>query len=97
MDSFPWVIIGIVLGLVVTGIGAIVIWKRRKDVESQDTDYRALFVLGASFLPLGVIFEIVFFTSDTKVFLVLGLAFIGMGLSYLAIGLTNKDKWKKRV
>jgi len=44
---------------------------------------------------LGIIYEIVFFVSGTKVFLVLGIAFIGMGLSYIAIGLGNRDKWKK--
>jgi hypothetical protein len=96
MDSFPWVIIGIVLGLVVSGIGVIVVWKRRKQVESQGAGYRALYILGLSFLPLGVVFEIIFFTSDIKVFLVLGLAFIALGLSYLSIGLGNKDKWNKQ-
>jgi len=96
MDSIPWIIIGIILGLVVTGIGIVVVWKRRKEVKSQDTGYRALYILGLSFLPLGVIFEIIFFTSDTKVFLVLGFVFIALGLSYLSIGLANKDKWNKQ-
>ena len=101
MDSFPWVIIGIVLGLVVSGIGVIVLWKKRKEVKTQEKGYqkgyRALFILGLSFLPLGIVFEIIFFTSDIKVFLVLGLAFIALGLSYLSIGLGNKDKWNKQI
>jgi len=33
----------------------------------------------------------------TAVNLVIGIAFLGMGTSYLAIGLANRDKWKKKM
>ncbi|HEX76453.1 MAG TPA: hypothetical protein G4O12_07765 [Dehalococcoidia bacterium] len=69
--------------------------KRKKEGNSRETNYRTLYILGITFSPLGIIYEIVYFVSGTKVFLVLGLAFIFMGLSYIAIGLGNRDKWKK--
>ena len=95
MNGFPWIIIAILVGLILVGILVVVTLRRKREGKSKGTDYRALFILGISFLPLGSIYEIVFFVSGTKVFLVLGIAFIGMGLSYIAIGLGNRDKWKK--
>ena len=95
MTSFPWIIIGIVLGLLVTGISIILLWKKRKEIKSQDTNYRAFFILGISFLLLGIVFGITFFISSTQVFLILGLSFIAPGIFYISFGLVNKDKWNK--
>ena len=94
MNGFPWIIIGIIVGLVLVGSLIVVAFKKRKKGKSQTINYRTFFILGISFLPLGIIFEISFFLSDTKVFLVLGLAVIAMGMSYIAIGLANRDKWE---
>jgi len=96
VNDFPWVIVGIIVGLILVGILVAFALKRKKEGKSKGTGYRALFILGICFLPLGIIYEIVFFTSGTRVFLILGIAFTGMGLSYLAIGLGNRDKWKKQ-
>ena len=96
MGTFPSVIIGIFIGLILVGILAILAWKKNKLGKARGSGYRALFILGIIFLPLGIIYEVVFFVSGTQVFLVLGIAFIGMGLSYIAIGLGNRDKWKKQ-
>ena len=63
-------------------------------LRSNNDLYRTFFILGIAFLPLGILYEIVFFISGTMVFLVLGLAFIAMGIPYLAIGLANRDKWE---
>ena len=96
MNTSPLVIIGIIVGLILVGILVVFALKEKKGEKSQGTNYRALFILGICLLPLGIIYNIVFFISGTKVFLVLGIALIGMGLSYLAIGLGNRDKWKKQ-
>jgi len=96
MNTSTFVIIGIVVGLILVGILAVFALKRNKERKAKGTNYRAFFILGICFLPLGIIYEIVFFVSGTMIFLVLGIAFIGMGLSYLAIGLGNKDKWRKQ-
>ena len=93
MNGFPLVIAGLIL----VGILIAITLKKKKEGKSGESNYRALFILGVTFFPLGIIYEIVFFMSDTTVFLVLGLAFIAMGTSYLAIGLGNRDKWKRDV
>ena len=95
MSGLP-VILLITIGLFVLGILVIwAAWKKRKGEEQKTSIYRSLFILGVTFLPLGVIYEVVFFISDAKVFLALGLAFMAMGISYLAIGLANRSKWKE--
>ena len=94
MGTFPFVLIGIFIGLILVGILAVFVWKKNKEGKAKGIGYRVLFIMGIIFLPLGIIYEIVFFASGTTVFLVLGIAFIGMGLSYLAISLGNRDKCK---
>ena len=95
MSGLPFIIIMIAAGLFLLGI--LLAWAawRKKKGKPQPPKYRSLFILGVTFLPLGIIYEIVFFISGTQVFLVLGLAFIAMGLSYLAIGLANRNKWEE--
>ena len=94
MTNIPLVILGISVGLMLIGVLAVVAMIRKKEDKTRKTNYRALFILGVTFFPLGLIYEIIFFISGTIVFLVLGLSFIAMGLSYLAIGLSNRDKWR---
>ena len=95
METFPLVIVGIIIGLILLGILVIVTLQRKGESKTREINYRAFFILGITFFPLGIIYEIVFYISNTKVFLILGLVFIATGLSYFAIGLGNKDKWKK--
>lgn len=95
MGEFPLVVAGIVVGLIILGLFVFVVLRRRKERNVRVTNYRDFFVLGVTFLPLGIIYEIVFFVSGNPVFLILGLAFISLGLLYLVIGLNNRDKWKK--
>ena len=95
MNTLLPVLIGIATGIILIGILVTVMLKRKREGKSGGTDYRAIYILGISFTPIGVIYLITSFISDETVFLVLGLSFIGMGLSYLAIGLRNKDKWEK--
>jgi len=74
--------------LVIAGIIlAIVILKKKRGGKAQEPNYRALFIIGISFLPMGIIF-----------ITIIGPAFIGftaMGLIFLIIGAANKDKWDK--
>ena len=96
MNGFPLVIAGIIAGLILVVLLIAITFKRKREGEFKEINYKAFFILGICFLSLGIIYEIVFFVSSTKVFLVLGIAFIGLGLSYIAIGLSNRDKCKKQ-
>jgi len=61
--------------------------KKKSDGEINEPNYKALFIIGISFLPMGIIF-----------FSIIGPAFMGftaMGLIFLIIGAANRDKWNK--
>jgi 4-amino-4-deoxy-L-arabinose transferase-like glycosyltransferase len=67
-----------------------VLWvkKNSKNKQEKEVDYRAFFIMGISFLPLGIVLT---FVVDNPGFI----GFIGLGACYIAIGLANKEKWKK--
>lgn len=62
--------------------------KNSKNERTKDIDYRVFFIIGTSFLPLGIVLT---FVVGNPGFI----GFMGLGVAYIAIGLTNKDKWKK--
>ena len=55
----------------------------------KEPNYQAFFAIGIIWLPVGVVFMLTINPG-------LGIAFMGMGVVYLAIGLVNRDKWKKK-
>jgi predicted permease len=67
-----------------------VLWvkKNKKKEPTKEVDYRAFFIMGISFLPLGIVLS---FVVGNPGFI----GFIGLGIFYIVIGLANKDKWKK--
>jgi len=74
-------IIAIVVGLLGLGLLIAVVAVKRTRKEALATDYRALFIMGICWLPVG---------------LVLGNPGLwGMGLVFLIIGLANRGKWKE--
>ncbi len=82
----PWILISIAIGIVVLLILGIFVltkkdWKR-------EVDYRMYFNMGIIWLPLGIVFYLLFGSM-------IGLWFIFMGIVYLSIGMKNKDKWGK--
>lgn len=86
-----WILITIFLGIIAVTIEIIVFFtlkKQKKEGTYRDLDYRAFFILGISFLPMGIIFT----TTISPAFI----GFIGIGVCYMAIGLANRDKWVKK-
>jgi hypothetical protein len=85
-----WILLTILLGLIAVIVGVFVLFvmqKKKKKGTYKEPDYRAFFILGICFLPMGIIFT----SSINPGFI----GFIGLGIVYMAIGLANKDKWKK--
>ena len=79
----------ILIILIVVGILTILlIWKKKKEGEYQEPDYRIFFILGICFLPIGI----VFMTTVSPAFI----GFFGLGVIYMIIGLANRDKWEKK-
>jgi len=81
----------IVVGLIV----AILTLKRGKEDKSAEPNYRAFFIMGVTFIPIGIIWIIVSLSLDIS--FVAGIPFLGLGVTYLIIGLANRDKWRKQV
>jgi len=75
----PWILISIAILIVLIGIAAVTIIKARK--EPKEPDYRTWFIMGISWIPLGIALD--------------NPGFWAMGLIFMIIGLANKDKWKK--
>ena len=73
----------IVIGLIVIGL-VIILYSQFKK-EKIKPNYLLFFILGITWVPLGVVF---YKTARNISFLI-------MGVIFLIIGLINKDKWKE--
>jgi len=82
----PWILVSIAVAAIILAILGILIMKKKG--WKREVDYRNYFNMGIVWLPLGVVFYIIFEN-------VVGLWFLLMGLIYLSIGLKNRDKWGK--
>ncbi len=83
-----YIIILLLILAIIIGIATILIYHNKKKIETEkEIDYRTFYILGISFLPMGLILSI-----TTKNPGMIGI--MGLGGAYLAIGLANRDKWK---
>ena len=85
MGTIVYILIGIALLVLIATI--FIAKKMKKEETYKETDYPAFFIMGISFLPMGIIFS----AAINPAFI----GFVGMGIIYMAIGLANRDKWKK--
>ena len=86
-----WILLTILLGLTAAIFGVFVLFvmqKKKKEGTYKEPDYRAFFVMGICFIPMGIIFT----TSISPAFI----SFLVLGLLYMTIGLANRDKWVKK-
>ena len=88
MSFFLYITAAILVILILVGIFLAFYAKKQKKKANVETDYKAFYVMGIAFLPMGIIFSAV--VSPAFV------SFIALGIIYMAIGLKNKDKWKKK-
>jgi hypothetical protein len=89
MSEWILISIGIITILVLIGIVlTLVVWRKKKEGKLGEPNYQVFFILGMSWIPVGVVFMIAINPA-------IGTAFMAMGIVYMAIGLANKDKWEK--
>ena len=80
----------IVAVLIVIGLLLIfVVFKKKKEGKAIEPNYQVFFSIGAVWIPVGVVFMIAVNPA-------IGTALISLGVAYVAIGLANRDKWKKK-
>ena len=97
MNSIPWVLVGIAVGIVVLAIGMVVAFRRRK--EARTVDYRNFFVMGVIWVLCALIMVLLpwLLHEEEPSFMPMGFVFLAMGIPYTIIGLRNRDKWGKQV
>lgn len=92
MDSFTWLIVTIVILGVALGIAvALIIVRRGKVVERDGRYYLTFFIIGVSYLSIGIALSFVY-SQDTDFFNF----FTFLGIIFTAMGLSNIDKWRKK-
>ena len=84
--NIPWILVSIAVAVIILAILFVLIYKRKG--WKREVDYRSYFNMGIIWIPVGIIFYLVFKSA-------VGFWFLFMGLLYLAIGLKNRDKWGK--
>ena len=93
MSEVPLITLAIIAILVLVGIILLaVVWKRRREGEQGEPDYRAFFTMGIAWLSAGIVIMIISLLLDIP--FVVGLPLSIMGVVYLILGLSNRDKWK---
>jgi L-asparagine transporter-like permease len=94
MDVLVYISLAIFAIVLIVGIVAQLLLRKTQEKEkAEKIDYQAFFILGISFFPLGFIFTVLAVTSDFSI--AIGIPFLAMGIIYLAIGLSNRNKWKR--
>lgn len=89
--DFPFIIITFVTLAVILGVAIMLILVyRKKGTKMTGKDYRAFFVMGLSYLVVGIIMSFTF-PGDVPYFNF----FVFMGIIFTAMGLSNIDKWKQ--
>ena len=76
---------GVLLGLFALGLLLTFMFIRRSKSEGE-MNYRSFFIIGLTFLPVGVTLSVATHNPG-----LIGIS--GMGAVYLVIGLSNRDKW----
>ncbi len=86
--AFQIILASMVAISIVLVILMIVFWKKRKPKEGKEIDYQSFFVMGISFVGLGIVFT----ATINPGFL----GITALGVVYMLLGCKNKDKLKKK-
>ena len=66
MDDFLLVSVA-TLAIAALVLGILVVFKKRKEIgKGKEPNYRAFFIIGATFLPTGIVFMIVYCLLNTS-------------------------------
>ncbi len=88
MSLIMWITVGIGVLMVVL-LAVMLLYFRKNPGKRKETDYYTFFVIGISWVPLGIVFWL---TLNMP----FGMVLFAIGLCWMAIGLANRDKWKTR-
>ncbi|MFH1310788.1 MAG: hypothetical protein ABIH65_00075 [Nanoarchaeota archaeon] len=81
----PWILLSVGVLIIILAVFAVMMNKGKK----YKIDYYSFFIMGITWLPMGIVFRILF--PETFI----GFLFISLGAIYTIIGLIHKNEWKK--
>lgn len=76
-----YLVLSLLIGIAILAVLFAVIFISRNRGQKIEPDYRVFFILGITWLPLGI-------ATDNP-------GFLGLGAVFMAIGLANRSKWKE--
>ena len=97
MNEFTLIVAGIASILVLGIAVAVIAWRMSRGGRLEKPNYRTFFVMGAIWLPAGILgMLLIFFLTELPlpVRFIIPLPLCAMGLVYLVVGLANRDKWR---
>ena len=84
----PWIIIGLGVLIIILGIISLISIKKRG--KKQKPNYYSLFMMGAIWVPFGLIINMMYPEST------IGNIFFILGWIYFIQGIIHKDEWDKK-
>jgi hypothetical protein len=93
-----WLPIALIIGGILFVAGIVVVflaWKMRGR-KAQAPNYYAYFIMGITWVPLGLIMMAFLLATGNPKFFPLSIPLLGMGLVFLMIGLQHRDEWPKK-
>ncbi|MBU4536603.1 Gmad2 immunoglobulin-like domain-containing protein [Patescibacteria group bacterium] len=79
MQQTPTLLIGLILGLTLLFLIVFAYLTTRDGKNNSNCNYKSIFMVGVTWLPLGIAVDVITFSI--------------LGLIFLIIGIINKDKW----
>jgi heme/copper-type cytochrome/quinol oxidase subunit 2 len=77
-----WLVMSIIIFVTIVVLALFFVIKNKNSGEKIETDYRTLFIIGVTWIPIGI-------ATDNP-------GFWAVGIAFLIAGLVNKDKWKEQ-
>ena len=92
----PITVVVIVAGIIAMalGIGLVIARRGRPRPQRSGEDYRELFMMGITYLPVGAIMTIVFLAADLPWVIWLGMTMLGF--IFLSTGWAHREEWRRR-
>ena len=86
--ALSWILVAVVVGLLLVLVLGVLLWKSKKYRAGQGPDYRAFFLMGLSWLCMGL--PLMFIYNEFFN------ALAAMGAIFTIMGAVNYKKWKKK-
>jgi uncharacterized membrane protein len=94
MDTWLRVVMAVLGTLIALGIVVVFMSRtRNRETTASQPNYRVFFFIGGAMSIVGIAEILVLLQTDIS--FVVALPLLAIGLVFLAVGLANRDKWRR--